>query len=92
MRFRVRWPDDTVTSCYSPSRVVRDFLTPGRFYVLADFVARSRAALTVASERVRRKYGFPCGAAAAQLAAIEEQASRFEDRPDAGVVIESFEE
>jgi uncharacterized repeat protein (TIGR04042 family) len=60
MQFVVRWPDDTVTACYSPSLVVRDYLEVGKTYPLDDFVARSRTALTIASQRVEEKYGFPC--------------------------------
>ncbi len=45
VRFRVRLPDDTELDCYSPSRVIKDFLEPGRRYALGDFMARSREAL-----------------------------------------------
>ena len=71
MRFRIRWPDGTSESCYSPSLVIKDFFSPGRTYPLADFVARSRSALNIASERVKAKYGFTCSSAMDQLARIE---------------------
>ncbi|MGX2039645.1 MSMEG_0570 family nitrogen starvation response protein [Methylocaldum sp. MU1018] len=90
MRFRVRWPDQSETLCYSPSLVVKDFFAPGASYELTDFVARSREALNIASERVRQKYGFYCTAAAAQLAEIEAVASRFADSENPRVLVEAF--
>lgn len=92
MHFHVRWPDDTASACYSPSLVIKDFFEPGRSYPVADFLARSREALTIASERVRQKYGMGCAHAAHQLAEIEAMAARFTDRADARVLVESFEE
>ncbi|MEU0513037.1 MULTISPECIES: MSMEG_0570 family nitrogen starvation response protein [unclassified Amycolatopsis] len=86
--FRVRWPDASVQQCYSPSTVVEEFFVPGDSYPVAEFVDRSRTALTQASERVRRIYGFGCAQAAAQLADIEARAKSFED---GRVVVEGFE-
>ena len=57
-----------------------------------EFVRLSRAALGIASERVRQKYGMGCGHALAQIAEIERIAARFADRPDARVTVESFGE
>jgi uncharacterized repeat protein (TIGR04042 family) len=92
MRFRVRWPDGSIESCYSPSLVVKDFLSVGSSYPLADFVARSRAALDIASERVKEKYGHLCARAAAQSARIEMAAKTFAAVPDACVVVDAFED
>jgi uncharacterized repeat protein (TIGR04042 family) len=47
MHFRVRWPDDTVSDCYSPSLVVKEHLQAGSRYRLADFVERSATALNI---------------------------------------------
>lgn len=88
--FRVRWPDESVDRCYSPSTVVEEFFVEGGVYPVAEFVGRSREALTVASERVRKKYGVGCGQAAAQYASIELRAKSFPDA-EASVVIEGFE-
>ncbi|MGX7708731.1 MSMEG_0570 family nitrogen starvation response protein [Methylobacterium sp. Gmos1] len=89
MRFHIRWPDGRREACYSPSLVVRDFLAPGESYALDDFVEKARTALTIASERVREKYGFSCSSALDQLARIEAAAGR---QPAAGrVTVESFE-
>lgn len=90
MHFRVRWPDDTVTDCYSPSLVVKEHLEAGRSYPLAEFVQRSATALNIGSERVREKYGFACSSALDQLRRIEELAARFEGSPDPEVRVESF--
>ncbi len=90
MSFHVRWPDDTVSRCYSPSLVVKDHLTVGRSYPVADFVDRARTALTIASDRVKAKYGFHCTGAAAQLEEIERTAARF-NGPAAAVTVVRFE-
>jgi uncharacterized repeat protein (TIGR04042 family) len=89
MRFRVRWPDGQVADCYSPSRAIADYLAPGATYALEDFLRRSRAGLTAASERVRERYGHPCSHAAAQLAAIERAAAGYAN--EAVVSVESME-
>ncbi|GBU18640.1 MULTISPECIES: MSMEG_0570 family nitrogen starvation response protein [Methylobacterium] len=89
MRFHVRWPDGRQEACYSPSLVVKDYLTPGQSYALDDFVEKSRTALTIASERVREKYGFACSSAMDQLARIEAAAKRHAS--DGRVTVESFE-
>jgi uncharacterized repeat protein (TIGR04042 family) len=91
MRFVVRWPDETVMACYSPSLVVREHLQVGREYSLDEFLERSRAALTIASERVREKYGFACSNAAAQLAEIDRTAARFAELPGGSVRVEAFD-
>ena len=91
VHFVVRWPDGSAQRCYSPSRVIKDYFTPGESYVLTDFVQRSRAALGLASERVREKYGYGCAHAALQIEEIERAAGRF-DGPDARVRVEAFEE
>jgi len=92
MRFLIRWPDGVAEACYSPSLVIKDYFAPGETYPLPDFVARSRTALNIASERVREKYGWPCSRAMAQLARIETAAAVFTDVADARVTIDAFEE
>jgi uncharacterized repeat protein (TIGR04042 family) len=78
MHFVVRWPDSSELRCYSPSLVVRDFVEVGRSYPVDEFLRRSREMLTIASERVKAKYGFYCTAAMDQLDQIERHASRYE--------------
>jgi len=92
MLFHVRWPDGETETCYTPSLVVKDHLTAGASYALSDFLARSRTALTMASERVREKYGFSCSRALGQLSRIEEGAARFHAFPDPQVAVLSFEQ
>lgn len=75
MHFRVEWPNGRVERCYSPSYVVEEHLDVGAEYGVEDFVARVRAALEIASERVRAKYGFACSSALDQLRAVEETAA-----------------
>jgi uncharacterized repeat protein (TIGR04042 family) len=90
MRFLIRWPDGRRESCYSPSLVVRDYFSEGESYKLDDFLSRSRAALTIASERVRAKYGHACSLALGQLARIEAGAAAFADAHEAEVICETF--
>jgi uncharacterized repeat protein (TIGR04042 family) len=92
MRFRIAWPDGSTESCYSPSLVIKEYLAVGRTYQLADFLARSRTALTIASERVRAKYGYPCSRALAQLARIETASQQFLYLAGAHVGVVAFED
>ncbi len=90
LRFTIRWPDDVRETCYSPSTVIREHLTPGTTYPMQEFLARSRSALTAASNRVQQRYGHPCSLAKGQLAHIETTAARYDQT--AAVVFESFKE
>lgn len=92
MHFSIRWPDGRPERCYSPSLVIKDFFAPGKTYPLDDFVARSRSALNIASERVKAKYGFACTSAMDQLARIETAAKAFAQVPGACVTVDTFEE
>ncbi len=92
MRMSVRWPDGAQDICYSPSRVLKDYFQAGQSYAVADFCDLSRSALTVASERVRQKFGIPCARAADQLARIEERCRAFAAVPGARVLVEAFHE
>lgn len=92
MRFHIRWPDGTTENCYSPSLVIKDFLSVGASYPLAEFLTRSRAALDIASERVKEKYGWRCSRAQKQLARIEAAAKTYAAMPDAHVIIDRFED
>lgn len=92
LHFTIRWPDGSLERCYSPSRSVKTFLTPGESYPLTDFVHRSTSALELASERVCQRRGFMCTGAAEQLAAIERTAASFDERAGASVTVVRFEE
>jgi uncharacterized repeat protein (TIGR04042 family) len=90
LHFSIRWPDGTAETCYSPSTIVRDHFVPGTHYPVTEFLARSRTALTAASDRVRQRYGAPCSLALAQLARFETIGSRYDHT--AQVLFESFKE
>jgi uncharacterized repeat protein (TIGR04042 family) len=92
MLFHFRWPDGATEQCYSPSLVIKDHLTVGATYDVAEFMQRSRTALTIASDRVREKYGFACSRAIGQLAKLEATAERFSATPNGGVTVTSFQE
>jgi uncharacterized repeat protein (TIGR04042 family) len=76
--FTVRWPDDTVQRCYSPSLVVHDHLDVGAEYPVVEFLARAGTALNTASERVRATYGTACSSALAQLEDLTARAARYD--------------
>jgi uncharacterized repeat protein (TIGR04042 family) len=71
IHFTIQLPGGETRECYSPSTVVRSYFGAGEEMPAAEFLTRSREALTEASERVRAKYGFGCASAAAQLESIE---------------------
>lgn len=77
IRFQIQWPDGSEETCYSPSLVVKKYFTVGETYTLTDFLERSRTALNIASDRVKAKYGFPCGLALGQLQQIESHATQY---------------
>ena len=78
INFKIQWPDGTEQDCYSPSLVVKEYFNPGETYDLTEFVAKSRTALKIASDRVKKAYGFPCGKALSQLKQIESKASEYQ--------------
>ena len=91
LHYRVRWPDASESSCYSPSLVIQDFLSLDTAYAVDDFVHRVRAATEIANERVRAKYGFACSRADDQLVSTEARAARFAGQQDARVWVLAFE-
>jgi uncharacterized repeat protein (TIGR04042 family) len=91
VHFRIRWPDQSETRCYSPSTTIMQSLTAGRSYPLSEFLTLSRQALEHGSERVRQKYGYGCGHAQLQIAEIERVAARFAGSPAACVSVVNFE-
>ncbi len=88
--FEVRWPDQSLETCYSPSTVVRESFREGALYPLAEFVARAEQSLHQASRRVAEKYGAPCGQALGQLERIKQRAMTFEDLADPQVELIRF--
>lgn len=90
MRFVIAWPDGREESCYSPSLVIRDFFEEGQTYPIRDFLDRSRKALTIASDRVEAKFGYPCSLALGQLARIEAAGALFLEDADARVRCQHF--
>jgi uncharacterized repeat protein (TIGR04042 family) len=92
MHYRLRWPDASVSTCYSPSLVIKDYFEPGASYALPEFLQRIREATQIASNRVAAKFGFACSRAADQLVKIESQAARFADQPHARIEMLEFKE
>jgi uncharacterized repeat protein (TIGR04042 family) len=78
MTFTVRWPDGSVTNCYSPSLVMHDFLRVGDVLAVDSFVARTSEALDLASLRVKAKFGFECTSAMQQKSEIVDAAAGFD--------------
>ncbi|MBW4658542.1 MAG: MSMEG_0570 family nitrogen starvation response protein [Drouetiella hepatica Uher 2000/2452] len=90
IRFQIQWPDGSQETCYSPSLIVKEYFTPEQSYPLEDFVTRSRTALQIASDRVKAKYGYPCGLALGQLDEIESKAIQFHNLPQPQVQVIRF--
>lgn len=90
MRFVIIWPDGKPMLCYSPSLVIKDHLAVGESYAVADFLARASTALNIASERVRKKYAYPCARALSQLAEIENACRHYKDAVGKGVQVKEF--
>jgi uncharacterized repeat protein (TIGR04042 family) len=90
MRFQIEWPDGSQAICYSPSLIVKEYFTPNQSYDLSDFVERSQTALTIASDRVKAKYGRPCGLALGQLQEIEATAATYEGQLPSQVKVIRF--
>lgn len=90
IRFHIQWPNGQQESCYSPSLVVQDYFKVGESYTITDFLQRSRESLKIASNRVKEKYGFPCGLALGQLQKIEDTAEQYLERPESQVTILEF--
>ncbi len=88
--FEVRWPDQSVETCYSPSTVVKEWFSEATTYPLSEFVSLAEASLQRASARVAEKYGSPCGQAIGQLAQIKERAKTYRDMPDPHVELIRF--
>lgn len=92
MHYRLRWPDASESTCYSPSLVIKDFFEPGKSYALSDFLGRIRQASQIANDRVQAKYGFVCSRAGDELGQIERHAARFSEDPRAHVQVIDFQE
>ena len=90
MRFLILWPDGEEEICYSPSLVVKEYLAEGQSYLLSDFLRRSGDALTIASDRVKAKYGFPCSLARDQLMRLKARGNTYSNLPDATVRCQRF--
>ena len=92
MHYQLRWPDARVSTCYSPSLVIKEFFEPGASYTLPDFLQRLREATQIASDRVEAKFGFACSRARDQLALVEDQAQRFAQQTHARIEVLAFQE
>lgn len=90
IRFKIQWPDGSQDICYSPSLVVKDYFTPNCEYDLEDFVERSRTALQIASDRVKLKYGRPCGLALGQLEDIILKSAEYKNFTEPKVQVIQF--
>lgn len=91
INFKIQWPDGKQETCYSPSLIVKEYFETGKTYTVSDFLARSRESLNIASDRVKKKYGFPCTRALGQLRRIETAAEPYLTDADAPVTIIQFE-
>ncbi|MFZ4833860.1 MSMEG_0570 family nitrogen starvation response protein [Rouxiella sp. Mn2063] len=77
MHFVVRWPDNSLETCYSPSTVIETYLKVNHPYTVEEFTATALQALNKASERVASKFGYACSSAMDQASAITQKAGHF---------------
>ena len=63
----IEWPNKETDQVYSPSRVIEEYFTPGNLLTIEKFLQITNEALTEASERVRRKYGYACTSAQEEI-------------------------
>lgn len=89
--FKIQWPDGQQETCYSPSLVVKKYFEPGKTYTISEFVEKARESLTIASDRVQAKFGFPCSRALGQLRKIENTAKAYESIPESTVEFLHFD-
>jgi len=92
MHYRLRWPDGSESTSYSPSLVIKDYFEPGARYPLPEFLQRIRQASQMASDRVMAKFGFACSRANDELASIEQRAARFAQHAGAIVQVVDFQD
>lgn len=92
INFNIQWPDGKKETFYSPSLIVKEYFEPGVAYTVGEFLRRSRESLTIASDRVQKKYGFPCSRALGQLRRIEMAAQNYASTPEEKVTVLAFEE
>lgn len=86
-RMAFRWPDGADAVCWSPSTIIRDHFKADEALPLDAFVAQAETALHAASERVRERYGSPCGIAARELKTLRTVAA---EKPAGDVLILSI--
>ena len=90
INYKIQWPDGSQQNCYSPSLVIKQYFNPGETYELAEFIAKSRTALNIASDRVKAAYGFPCSRALGQLKQIESKAAEYQNLSEPKVLFIDF--
>ncbi|MCM5511050.1 MSMEG_0570 family nitrogen starvation response protein [Vibrio sp. SCSIO 43169] len=72
-RFEVVWPNGEAELYYSPSTSITEHLEINHPYAVEQFEEQCEAALNIASERVKEKYGFYCSSAMDQLSQIKQR-------------------
>jgi uncharacterized repeat protein (TIGR04042 family) len=60
VHFTIRWPDENVTTHYSPSTIVHNYFQSDDSLTVEELVDKSVKALEHASNRVRERYGYAC--------------------------------
>lgn len=86
VNFKIEWPDGEVHNYYSPSTVIRDYLNEGSTYSISLFEKQVFSALEKASQRVQKKYGYACSAAADEMYKIQKKMNELENDTKSNVV------
>jgi uncharacterized repeat protein (TIGR04042 family) len=74
----LEWPDGRTSELYSPSTVILDYLKPGQSLTVSELTNRGLAALELASERVRARYGFACTRADEERLRLQQSADHYD--------------
>lgn len=75
VNIKVKWPNDRISTIYSPSTVVNKYFSKGDFIEVTCFVEECTKALEHASKRVEQRYGFACSSAMQSLESVKQVAA-----------------
>ncbi len=73
----IEWPNEETDEVYSPSSVIKEYFKPGETLTIEDFLNKCNQSLSLASERVRVKFGYACTSAISETERINKKCTIF---------------
>ena len=73
----IEWPNNETDKVYSPSSVVKEYFNASESLTIPDFLNACNQSLEIASERVRKKYGYACTSAQSESQRIKNKCKNF---------------